>query len=75
MPVAITAKVDGLKGLEKSLLDLAKEYGDFKFALQAIRPAIKDALKPLVPEIKGKTPVHSGKLRDSTKLQIGYIQT
>ena len=60
----------GLKGLEKSLLALAKTYGSPKYALQALRPAIRKALMPIFELIKRTTPVDTGRLRDSTKLAI-----
>ena len=70
MPVVIKGEVKGLKGLEKSLLALAKTYGNPKYALQAIRPAIRKALMPIFELIKRTTPVDTGRLRDSTKLAI-----
>lgn len=63
-------KVEGLKDLEKALVALQKEYGG-KAAPQAMRPAVKAAMGPLVPKVKSATPVDTGELASSTKLKIG----
>lgn len=63
-------KIEGLRGLEKSLRALQKEYGG-KSATQAMRPAVKAAMAPLVADVAGSTPVDSGFLQGSTKLKIG----
>ncbi len=70
MPVKVFGKVNGLKELEKSLLDLGKTYGDPKYALQALRPALKKAAEPIEETIKFNTPVDEGTLRDSTQTRI-----
>ena len=67
-----TIEVRGLKELERSLIALQKEYGG-KAATQAMRPAVKAAMKPLENKIKQETPVDTGELRDSTKLKIGAV--
>ena len=65
-------EVKGLKELEWALIALQKEYGG-KAAVQAMRPAVKAALKPVEAKVKGRTPVDSGDLRDSTSLKIGAV--
>lgn len=63
-------KIEGLKGLEKALLELQKEYGG-NSAAQAMRPAVKAAMGPLVSVVKGSTPVDTGALAEATKIKIG----
>ena len=70
MPVEINFKVEGLKQAERNLRELAKTFGDPKYALQAIRPAIRKALLPLKKQIEGDTPVLSGKLKSSVAIKI-----
>ena len=65
-------KVEGLKELEKALIALQKEYGG-KAAPQAMRPAVKAALAPVLDTVKENTPVDTGELRDSAKLKIGVV--
>lgn len=66
----IKVKVEGLKELEKALAELKEEYGG-KSAQQAMRPAVRKALKPAESTIKSTTPVDSGALAESTKIRIG----
>ena len=63
-------KVEGLKELETALLKLQKEYGG-NTAVQALRPAVKAAMAPLVPVVKMATPIDTGELANSAKLKIG----
>lgn len=63
-------RVEGLKDLEKALLRLQKEYGG-NTAVQAMRPAVKAAMGPLVPTVKMATPIDTGELSNSVKLKIG----
>lgn len=71
----VKMKLTGMKELERALLDLGKEYGDPKYALQAMRPAMKKAVEPLVDNIKANTPVDDGDLRDSSKFKIRKANT
>ena len=68
--VDIKMNVKGMRELEGALIALQKEYGG-KAATQAMRPAMKAAMAPLVSDVAGGTPVDSGDLRDSTKVKIG----
>lgn len=63
-------KVDGLRDLERKLIDLQNEYG-CRTAQQALRPAVKAAMEPLVNDVKASTPVDTGTLSSSTRLKIG----
>ena len=63
-------RIEGLKDLEKALLLLQKEYGG-NTAVQALRPAVKAAMGPLVPTVKMATPIDTGELSNSVKLKIG----
>lgn len=63
-------KVEGLRDLERKLIDLQQEYGG-RTAAQALRPAVKAAMTPLVSEVEGNTPVDTGVLQSSTRLKIG----
>lgn len=66
----IIMKLEGLKAMEASLIALQKEYGG-KAAAQALRPAIRAAMAPLVSDVAGATPVDNGTLAASVKLKIG----
>lgn len=68
--VDIKMEVKGMRELEASLLALQKEYGG-KAAPQALRPAMRAAMAPLVPAVTSSTPVDSGALAGSVKLKIG----
>ena len=68
--VDIRMDVRGMRDLEASLRALQKEYGG-KAASQALRPAMRAAMAPLVSEVASATPVDQGTLRDSAKLKIG----
>ena len=68
--VDIKGSIRGLEDLESSLRALQKEYGG-KAAMQAMRPAIKAAISPLVSDVSGDTPVDSGDLRESVKIKMG----
>jgi len=68
--VDVTMRIEGLSAMEASLRALQKEYGG-KAAVQALRPAIRASLNPLVSDITEATPVDNGTLRDSVKLKIG----
>ena len=70
MPVNFNVRVEGLKQLERNLSELGRTYGDPKYALQAIRPAIRAALLPIRDRIKQNTPVDTGGLKASTNLRI-----
>lgn len=63
-------KLKGMKELERSLLKLGKEFGDPKYALQALRPAMKKAMKPVEANIRANTPVADGDLKDSVNLKV-----
>ena len=63
-------KVEGLRDLEKALVRLQKEYGG-NAAVQALRPAVKAAMGPLVSDVKMATPVDTGDLSNSVKLKTG----
>ena len=63
-------KVEGLRDLEKALVRLQKEYGG-NAAVQALRPAVKAAMGPLVSDVKMSTPVDTGDLSNSVKLKTG----
>lgn len=66
----LTVKIEGLKELEDNLMEMADEYGP-KSGLQALRPAIKAAMKPAEMAVRSNTPVDSGALLGSTKTKIG----
>lgn len=63
-------KVEGLRELEKALIDLHKEFGG-KAAPQAMRPAVVAAVKPLKPRVQDNTPVDDGWLLKSVKQKVG----
>lgn len=63
-------EVKGLRELEAALLALQKEYGG-RTAVQAMRPAVVAAMKPIKQEVLQDTPVDQGTLRDSTRVTIG----
>lgn len=63
-------RVEGLKDLEKALRGLQIEYGG-KAAVQAMRPAVKAAMLPMVSVVKSATPVDTNDLASSTKIKIG----
>lgn len=63
-------EVKGLKELERNLLALSDEFGP-KAGVQAMRPAMRAAVKPLESTIIATTPRDSGTLADSTKTKIG----
>jgi len=62
----------GLRELEAALLDLQKEFGG-KSGVQAMRPAITAAIKPLKQQVTQDTPVDSGGLRESVKQTVGAV--
>ena len=64
-------KVEGLKDLEASLRELGKEYGNPKYAVQAMRPAVRAAMEGVDDKIEQATPVDTGGLKDSTNVKIG----
>ncbi len=64
--VDINMRLEGLRAMEASLRALQKEYGG-KAAAQALRPAVRAAMAPLVSEVAANTPVESGTLRDSAR--------
>ena len=64
-------KVEGLKDLEKALRELGKEFGNPKYAVQAMRPAMKAAMKPVEERIEQNTPIDSGGLKESVTTKIG----
>ncbi|WP_069299893.1 hypothetical protein [Neptunicoccus sediminis] len=64
-------EVKGLKDLEKALLELGKEYGNPKYAVQAMRPAIKAAMNGVDSDIEQNTPVDTGELKETVKTKIG----
>lgn len=68
--VPINAKVTGLKELEKALSKFGKEYGDPKFAMQAMRPALKAAAQEFEGDIASKTPVDTGALKDKVAVKV-----
>lgn len=68
--VDIKMDIKGVRELEASLRSLQKEYGG-KAAAQAMRPAMRAAMAPLVTDVTQDTPVDSGVLRDSVKMKIG----
>jgi carbohydrate-selective porin OprB len=68
--VDIRMDVKGMRELEASLRALQAEYGG-KAAPQALRPAMRAAMAPLVSDVTSATPVDSGSLVDSVKLKIG----
>ena len=65
----VVMKVEGLKELEKALTELNEEFGG-KSAPQAIRPAIRKAMAPLVPKLQAATPEDTGALKQSAKLSV-----
>lgn len=68
--VDINMRLEGLRAMETSLRALQKEYGG-KAAVQALRPAVRAAMAPLVAEVSANTPADTGSLKDSVKLKIG----
>ena len=63
-------RLEGMRELEASLQALQKEYGG-KAAAQALRPAIRSAISPVLSEVQQATPVDSGTLSTSSKVKIG----
>ena len=63
-------KVEGLKDLEKALRELGKEFGNPKYAVQAMRPAVKAAMN-VEEKIEENTPIDSGGLKESVTTKIG----
>lgn len=63
--------IKGLKELENALRDLGEEYANPKFAVQAMRPAVKAAMEPVEGTIIASTPRDKGNLANSTKTRIG----
>jgi hypothetical protein len=70
--MTVDAKVNSTH-YEKALLELAKEYGPNN-AVNSLRQPIRDALTPVLQDVKAKTPVDSGRLRDSARLTVGRPQ-
>ncbi len=68
--VDIKMKTTGLKELQASLVALQKEYGG-KAATQAMRPAVKAAMAPVLSDVQARTPVATGTLSASSKMKIG----
>ena len=68
--VDINMRLEGLRAMETSLRALQKEYGG-KAAAQALRPAVRAAMAPIVSDVSAGTPVDGGALRDSVKMKIG----
>jgi HK97 gp10 family phage protein len=66
----LNGKVDGLKELEKNMRRLGREYSDPRFALKALRPAMRNAVKTLELNIRATTPVDTGTLSLSTKTRV-----
>lgn len=66
----ITMRLEGLRAMEAALVALHREYGG-KAAAQALRPAVRAAMAPLVSDVTGATPVDEGALAASVKLKIG----
>lgn len=66
----ISMRVEGLRDLERSLIALQEEYGG-RAATQALRPAVRAAMSPLVDDVIQGTPTDTGALAESTKLRIG----
>lgn len=65
----IDFKVEGLRELERNLLELAEEYGP-KNALGALRKPMRDALTPVKSAISANTPVDTGALKNSVTIRI-----
>jgi HK97 gp10 family phage protein len=66
----ITAKLEGAKELEKTLVDLAKEYGP-KGVRAVFTGPIKKAMAGMLQDIQSGTPVDTGALKESTALKVG----
>ena len=59
-------KIDGLKDLEKTLLNLGT-----KTAGKVLRETLKEIAKPMFNDIKNSTPVKTGALKESVRLTSG----
>jgi len=70
LPRDTSIRVEGLRDLERALSRIQKEYGG-NTAVQAMRPAIKAAMNPLVGVVQAATPELTGDLQGSTRLKIG----
>ena len=62
-------KITGLRELEMNLAELAEEFGP-KNAISALRTPMRNSLKIVAEEIRNKTPVDSGALRESVDIRI-----
>ena len=62
-------RVDGLRDLERNLSDLADQYGP-RNAIFALRAPMQAVLRPLLADIQARTPVDTGELRESARVQI-----
>ena len=67
--VAVSATVDS-RHFEQALLAMAREFGP-QNAVNSLRAPIRAALGPVLEDLRSRTPVDSGRLRDSARLTIG----
>ncbi|MBQ2262716.1 MAG: hypothetical protein II336_15260 [Loktanella sp.] len=63
-------EVKGFRELEKALLELSDEFGP-KAGVQAMRPAVRAAVRPIEATIAANTPQDFGSLANSTRARIG----
>ena len=66
----ITFDIKGGKELEKTLLDLAKEYGP-RNVRNTVNKPLKVAIRPVTNIIKRNTPIRSGELLETISTKIG----
>lgn len=65
----VRVRITGLRELEANLLDLADEYGP-RNAISSLRAPMRAALVPFREQVIANTPVDTGVLRESVRLQI-----
>ena len=62
-------RIEGLRELERNLLELANEYGP-RNALSALRQPVRNSLRLIAADIEANTPVESGSLRESVGVSV-----
>lgn len=65
----LSFQVEGLRALERNLVDLAEQYGP-RNAISALRAPMRAALRPVLTRIEANTPVDTGTLRESARISI-----
>ena len=66
----VSIKIKGGKELEKTLLQLSKQYGPRNIRT-AVNAPLKEAIKPVEADIRSNTPVDTGNLKNSIGTKLG----